>query len=127
MVDAIPYIVIPAVASWIGGWIPSLAAFLIVGIVWTILPEARSGATPGKRMAGIRTVSVEGTEPIGMGRSVVRWFVKYVVLSVLPVGYLWYWRSPNRQTLADLAARSTVLVSPMTEPAAPGVPTSSSD
>ncbi len=118
LVDAIPYIVAPYLAATVGGWIFALAAFLIVGIVWTILPEAHSGATPGKRLMGLRTLDLESAEPIGIRRSSVRWLVKYVVCSFLPVGYLWFLRSPSRQTLADLAARS-VVVAPLPDTPAP--------
>lgn len=110
LVDAVPYVVAPSLAARLGGWIFSLAAFLIVGVVWTILPEGRTGATPGKRMLGLRTLDIDTATPIGLGRSGIRWFVKYVVCSFLPVGYLWYIRSPERQTIADLAARTVVVV-----------------
>lgn len=109
LVDAIPYIVVPYLAARIGGWPFAVAAYPIVGILWSILPEGRTGATPGKRLIGLRTLDIDQGTPIGSGRSAVRWLVKYVGCSVLPVGYLWYFRTPAHQTLADLAVRSVVV------------------
>lgn len=121
IVDAVPYVVAPSLAGRIGGWVPAVAAFLVVGIVWTILPEGRTGATPGKRLLGLRTLDIDTATPTGSGRAVVRWLVKYVVCSFLPVGYLWYFRSAERQTFADLAARTVVVAplrgTPLDEPA----------
>ena len=110
LIDAVPYVVAPYLAAKLGGWIFALAAFFIIGIVWTILPEAHVGATPGKRLLGLRTFDFDTATPIGFGRSTIRWIVKYVVCSVLPVGYVWFFRSPAHQTFADMAARSVVVV-----------------
>jgi uncharacterized RDD family membrane protein YckC len=111
VIDAIPYFVIPQLVARSAGWTWAVAAALIVGVAWTILPEARGGSI-GKRLLGLRTLDIATALPIGFARSAVRWLVKYVGCTVLPVGYLWFFRSPARQTFADLAAR-TVVVTPL--------------
>lgn len=125
LIDAIPYALVPYLIARAGGdWPLALAGFLIVGIVWTILPEAHTGGTLGKRLVGLRTLDIDTATPIGAKRSIVRWAVKYVACSFLPVGYLWYFRNPARQTFADLAAGSVVVVPlpDVTEPDVPSVP-----
>jgi len=112
LIDAIPYILVPyAVGQVTGSAIAGLAAFLVTGVVWSILPEARGGMTVGKRLLGIRVVDARDDEgwPLGFGRASLRWFVKYIVCGVLPVGYLWYYRNGECRTWADLAARTDVV------------------
>jgi len=112
--DAVPHSVVPAVVGSItGSWVYALAAYPIVGILWCVLPEARTGSTVGKLLVGIKALDADAGAPIGLGRAGLRWLIKYTVCSVLPVGYLWYFHSPRRQAWQDLAAR-TVVVTPVT-------------
>lgn len=109
-VDAVPYVFVPyLVGRLVGGILPALAAFIIVGIVWSILPEARTGITLGKLLSGIRVDPADGDDRLGMPRSALRWFVKYVVCGVLPVGYLWYFRDRRHRAWQDLAGGSIVV------------------
>jgi hypothetical protein len=112
LIDAIPYIVVPYVVGGVtGSAVAGLAAFLITGVVWSILPEARGGMTVGKLLLGIRVVDArgDGGPPLGFARASLRWFVKYIVCGVLPVGYLWYYRDGACRTWADAAARTDVI------------------
>ncbi len=112
LIDAIPYSLVPSLVFRITGeWIYGLAAYPIVGLLWSVLPEARTGSTFGKLVVGIKVLDQRSGIPIGLPRSIVRWLVKYVVCSVLPVGYLWYFRGGESRTWADLAA-GTVVVTP---------------
>lgn len=116
-IDAIPHALVPYVVGRAGGsTVGAVAAFLVTGIVWSMLPEARTGMTVGKRLLGIRVVDARGDAdmPIGLARAAVRWVVKYLVSGVLPVGYLWYFRDATRRTWHDRAAGTAVvdLVSP---------------
>jgi uncharacterized RDD family membrane protein YckC len=110
VVDAVPLILVPFyVDRLFGGLAPAIAAFFIVGIVWSIVPEARTGATPGKLLSGIRVRPADSDGRMGLPLSAVRWLVKYVVCGVLPVGYLWYFRDRRRRAWQDLAAGSVVI------------------
>ncbi len=114
LIDAIPHSIVPSIVFRVtGDWIYGLAAYFIVGLLWSIIPEARTGSTFGKLIVGIKAVDQASGGPIGLPRSAVRWFVKYVVCSVLPVGYLWYFRNGESRTWADRAA-GTVVVTPYT-------------
>ncbi len=109
VVDAVPHALVPYVAARAGGSvIIGFAAFLITGILWSVLPEGRSGMTPGKRLVGIRVVSLRDDHRLGLPRAGLRWIVKYLVGGVLPVSYLWYFRNPSRRTWHDLAAGTVV-------------------
>lgn len=115
VVDAIPLALVPfVVANLTGSAIMGFAAFLATGVAWCIVPEARVGMTVGKRLFGVRTVDRGGAAQIGLGRSTLRWVVKYLVCGVLPVGYLWYFRGGACRAWQDLAAGTVVrdLVSP---------------
>jgi uncharacterized RDD family membrane protein YckC len=109
-IDAVPHALVPYVVGRVTDSIAfAVAAFLIVGITWSVLPEARAGVTLGKLLTGLRTVRQGTVHPIGLGRAAVRWLVKYPVGGVLPVSYLWYFRDPQRRTWHDLAAGSVVI------------------
>ncbi|MGW5020929.1 RDD family protein [Streptomyces cacaoi] len=62
-----------------------LAALLVFGFVYEVLPTARWGRTLGKRLFGLSVARVEGQDTPGLGASAVRWLV-YGVLGVLVVG-----------------------------------------
>lgn len=110
VVDAAPHALVPyLVGSLAGGILPAIAAFIVVGTVWSILPEARTGITLGKLLSGIRVDPADGDGRLGVPRAALRWLVKYVVCGVLPVGYLWYFRDRRRRAWHDLAAGSVVI------------------
>ena len=110
VVDAVPLALVPyLVGRLTGGIVPAIVAFFLVGIVWCILPEARTGVTFGKLLSGIRVESADGDGRIGVPRAARRWVVKYLVCGVLPVGYLWYFRDGRCRAWQDLAARSIVV------------------
>lgn len=116
LIDAIPHSIVPSLVFRItGDWIYGLAAYPIVGLLWSIIPEARTGSTFGKLVVGIKAVDSGSGRPIGLPRSAVRWVMKYVVCSVLPVGYLWYFRDGEARTWADHVA-GTVVVTPYVDP-----------
>jgi uncharacterized RDD family membrane protein YckC len=110
VVDTAPLVLVPyLVGRLVGGIVPSIVAFFVVGIVWSILPEGRTGVTFGKLLSSIRVEAADGDGPLGLPRAALRWFVKYVVCGVLPVGYLWYFRDRRCRAWQDLAAGSVVI------------------
>jgi len=60
--------------QWARGWFvtdPLCLAFLLVMFLYFVLFEGLSGATPGKRVLGLRVVGAGGT-PVGLTRALVR-------------------------------------------------------
>ena len=116
IVDAVPLALVPYLAvRWSGSAAIGVAALLVTGILWSILPEARAGMSVGKRLVGIRVVNLRGREQLGFARSALRWVVKYGVGGALPVSYLWYFRDPSRRTWHDHAARTGVQPVPVSD------------
>jgi uncharacterized RDD family membrane protein YckC len=67
------------------------------------------GATPGKRIVGIRVVDAASGDAIGYRRATIRRFV--YLLGGLPfyLGWLWLFFNARRQTWHDIAASSLVV------------------
>ncbi|WP_329564521.1 RDD family protein [Kitasatospora sp. NBC_01266] len=90
-----------------------LGVLLLVGLVYEVLPTARTGRTLGKRLAGVRVVTGaetgRGGRPPGFGRALVRWLVgQLTVLTVLgPLAPLA--DRQRRRGWADRAARTRVV------------------
>jgi uncharacterized RDD family membrane protein YckC len=87
---------------------------LIFGIVYLITFWSLEAATPGKMLLGLRILSVDG-EPIGLGRSLLR-YVGYIVCGfTFGVGYLMIIFNDDKRGLHDLIA-STIVVHTETIP-----------
>ncbi|MGW0362419.1 RDD family protein [Streptomyces sp. NPDC002990] len=83
-----------------------LAAVLLFGVFYEVLPTARWGRTPGKKLLGVRVLAVTGLRPPGFGAALRRWLV-YALLGV--PGSLWCLVDrPRRQAWHDKAARTYV-------------------
>ncbi|AUG77474.1 hypothetical protein CFP65_2652 [Kitasatospora sp. MMS16-BH015] len=86
-----------------------LGVLLLVGVVYEVLPTARTGQTFGKRLVGVRVVRAGTAEPPALGRSVARWLVGQAG-AVLVVGALWpFADSEQRRAWHDRAARTRVV------------------
>ncbi|MFF7848716.1 RDD family protein [Streptomyces sp. NPDC007910] len=89
----------------------ALAALVVVGILYEVLPTAKWGRTLGKKLCGIQVRDIEAHEPPTFGGSLKRWLV-YGVLGLLAVGFLnvlWcVFDRPWRQCWHDKAARTFV-------------------
>jgi uncharacterized RDD family membrane protein YckC len=109
MVDAVPHALVPYFLTRLTDSIAiGIAGFLVTGILWSVLPEARTGMSVGKRLAWIRVANLRGEGRLGLARAALRWLVKYGVGGVLPVSYLWYFRDASRRTWHDHAAGTAV-------------------
>ena len=88
-----------------------LCVFLLAGLILEVLPTAKWGSSPGKRLCGVRVLAIEVNEPPGFGAALRRWLV-YGVLGLLGVGVvnvLWCLVDrPWRQCWHDKAARTFV-------------------
>lgn len=88
-----------------------LGAFLVFGLLYEVLPTQRWGRTLGKRLFGLRVLTMERQEVPGFGAALRRWLV-YGVLSLLVVGVvnlLWcLFDHPWRQCWHDKLAGTFV-------------------
>ncbi|MFJ4337272.1 RDD family protein [Streptomyces sp. NPDC088915] len=89
----------------------ALAALVVVGILYEVVPTAKWGRTLGKKLCGIQVRDIEAHEPPTFGGSLKRWLV-YGVLGLLAVGVLnvlWcLFDRPWRQCWHDKAAHTFV-------------------
>ena len=68
-----------------------------------------AGATPGKRIVGLRVTDESGGGAIGYRRATVRRLVYVIGGWLLFVGWLWGLRDPQTQTWHDKAANTIVI------------------
>ncbi|WP_159402091.1 MULTISPECIES: RDD family protein [Streptomyces] len=93
-------------ATTAGGLGLVLGAVLLFGVLYEVLPTARWGRTPGKKLCGVRVLGTATLRPPGFGAALLRWLV-YALLG-LP-GSLWCLVDrPRRRAWHDRAARTFV-------------------
>ncbi|MFF2042198.1 RDD family protein [Kitasatospora sp. NPDC058170] len=89
-----------------------LGILAFVGLLYEVLPTARTGQTFGKRLARIRVVDASPTAARGrlsLGRSLRRWLVRQLS-AVLLIGLIWpVLDRPARRGWQDRAARTRVV------------------
>jgi uncharacterized RDD family membrane protein YckC len=71
--------------------------------------EGRRGGTPGKRIAGLRVVRADTGGPLGMGRAIGRWCIRFVSAAPLFLGYLWMLWDADHRTWHDKVVGSRVV------------------
>ncbi|MEU5160990.1 RDD family protein [Streptomyces sp. NPDC020875] len=88
-----------------------LAALLVLGVLYEVLPTAKWGRTLGKKLCGVSVVDIESHEPPAFGAALRRWLVYgglgLIVLGVVNVLWCLVDR-PWRQCWHDKAARTFV-------------------
>jgi uncharacterized RDD family membrane protein YckC len=96
-----------------GGLILLLVLILVEALYFACFNGQGTGQTVGNRALGIGVRDADSGEPIGLGRGLLRWFVRALLYAALVVPGvvsdlfpLW---DPRRQTIADKAARSVVV------------------
>ncbi|MFD5677992.1 RDD family protein, partial [Streptomyces sp. NPDC127040] len=83
-----------------------LGAVLLFGVFYEVLPTARWGRTPGKKLLGVRVLAVGTLRPPTVGAALRRWLV-YALLGV--PGSLWcLFDRPRRRGWHDRAAGTYV-------------------
>ena len=97
-------------------------AALLIGLLYLVIPSARTGQTVGKRLQGIRVVRVDGS-PLGFGGSLRRYgtilLVTFLLVFVTPLGALgaalvlfgvtMWTRNPNHQGMHDRIVKTIVV------------------
>jgi uncharacterized RDD family membrane protein YckC len=91
-----------------------LAAFYsVAGVLYVlnfVLLAGREGQTIGKRLVGIRVVTVDG-EPVGYGTVLLRHCVGYLLSAIAGfLGFLWAIWDSKHQTWHDKLARTVVVL-----------------
>ena len=75
-----------------------------------IVTQGKTGQTIGKKMQGIRVVSQETGQPIGVGMAFVRYLIHSFVDGICLAGYIYgFFINPKRQTVGDIVAKSYVV------------------
>ncbi|MEV4614011.1 RDD family protein [Kitasatospora sp. NPDC049258] len=90
-----------------------LGLLVLLGVVYEVLPTARTGQTFGKRLAGIKVVDAKASagrpRPLRPARSLLRWLVGQLT-AVLVIGLLWpLLDRRTRRGLQDRAAGTRVV------------------
>jgi uncharacterized RDD family membrane protein YckC len=104
-------VILGAVAEVFGvlvALVGNLAAF--AAAIWFYWLDGETGASPGKRVLGLRTVKTETGQPIGGGMGIVRAIAHIVDQIPCYLGFLWPVWDDKRQTFADKLV-GTVVVS----------------
>jgi len=95
-----------------GKFLVYLGIVFALFILYDWVLQGLTGWTPGKLMAGIRTVKADGTAP-GIGKAIVRWFLwvadgfPYIVFGLL--GFIVAMTNDRRQRIGDKVAGTYVV------------------
>jgi uncharacterized RDD family membrane protein YckC len=96
-----------------GGGLTGLLALLAASFLNQGVLTCFTGYSLGKAIAGVRAARVDGTDPPGVVAGLVRWVLLNVdVLFFGLVGLIVSTRSPRRQRLGDIVARTWVVGGP---------------
>ena len=98
----------------IGGLLVGLGVLLSIAIsLWNrVFKMGRTGQSVGKKVIGLKLVDDKTGQPIGAGQCFLRELVSNIVNQLIYLSYLWMLWDDNKQTIADKAVHSTVVVVP---------------
>jgi uncharacterized RDD family membrane protein YckC len=87
--------------------------WLVIALVYYIVMEARSGATLGKRLIGLKVVKLEGGASLDWQASIVRNVLRLIDgLFFYLIGAIVVWTSDRKQRLGDKVAGTVVVRAP---------------
>ncbi len=92
----------------VGGGAGATALQIAVGPVYVIGFWTAAGATPGKMALGLRIITDDG-QPIGLGRSIVRYLGYIVSAIILLIGFLMIAFTREKRGLHDFIAGTVVV------------------
>lgn len=98
----------------VGGLLIALGVLVSLAItLWNrVFKMGRTGQSVGKKVVGLKLVDDKTGQPIGAGMCFLRELVSSIVNQVVYLSYLWMLWDADKQTLADKAVHSTVVVVP---------------
>lgn len=94
-----------ALALSLIGWLLAMA----VGIGYLLVPWARTGITPGKKMLSLKIVREDGVEPLGYGKAGLRLLGYLVGGAIFYVGFIMVAFTDGHKGLHDLIAGTRVV------------------
>lgn len=87
------------------GWLLGMA----VGIGYLLVPWARSGVTPGKKMLKLKIVREDGVEPLGYGKAALRLLGYMASGAILYIGFIMVAFTDGHKGLHDMIAGTRVV------------------
>lgn len=128
LIDGVVFIAL-YVVIWIVGWVLGAVSDalggLFVGLGYLVVTAyafyiyymtGERGASPGKRLRGLKVVKEADGQVLGGGMGIVRQLVHFVDSIICYIGYLFPLWDPKRQTLADKILGTVVLTGQPKEP-----------
>jgi len=114
-------VVVPAIVLYvlalIFGTVSDVLFFLVAFVAWVYSIVAGLyiigfqnglGASPGKKITGLRVIGDETGRPIGGGMGIVRYFAHIVDSLICYIGWFFPLWDPQRQTIADKIMKTVV-------------------
>ncbi len=98
----------------VGALVIGLGALISLAItLWNrVFRMGRTGQSVGKSVIGLKLIDDKTGQPIGAGMCFLREVVAGIVNQVIYLSYLWMLWDTDKQTVADKAVHSTVIVVP---------------
>lgn len=111
-----------AVVDVIGVLVAVLGYLAVIGAnFYFMYMQGVTGASPGKKLTGLRVVGVQTGQPIGGGRGIVRSFAHLVDSLICNIGFLFPLWDEKRQTLGDKIMNTVVISRQPKQPFGPGL------
>lgn len=101
-----------AVVDVLGALVGIVGYVVVIGASFYFMyMQGVTGASPGKRLTGLRVVGEQTGVPIGGGLGIVRYFAHIVDALICYIGFLFPLWDAKRQTLADKIMTTVVTTS----------------
>ena len=123
LIDAIPLVILNLLVNVVTGATNSAAVALLGSLVivaasigWLVynygMQQGTTGYSLGKGVLGIKLISEETGQPIGIGLSIARAFVHIIDALTCYIGFLWPLWDEKRQTFTDKILHTVVIEAP---------------
>jgi len=89
--------------------IVSYLLVMVLCLAYILIPWAKSGATPGKKILHLKIVRDDGVEPLGYGKAMIRMLGYFLSGFILYIGYLMILFNDEKKGLHDMIAGTHVI------------------
>lgn len=87
-----------------------LLTWLVMPALYWVVIQKEFGATPGKKLMGLKVVNLDGTHEISYGRLFLRDIIgRYISGVFLCLGYVWVLFNQDRRSWHDLMTKTRVV------------------